>query len=78
MNRLDYFAAAFSPEIKLFNFKEKINANVNTSSDKVLLTAYVNGENVTVPNLPLLLNKHIHAKFDSFSERKVKTGIQRK
>lgn len=64
LTRFDYFMTALSTHIDLYKFTNEIDAQINTFSDKLQLTAVLNGKNVTVPNLPLWLNRNIDAKFD--------------
>lgn len=78
MTRLDYFSTSLSSHIDLYGFTNKINTQINTSSDKLQLIASVNGKNVTVPNLPLWLNKNLDAKFDRPEQLTFSFGRARK
>lgn len=79
MTRLDYFSTSLSSHIDLYGFTNKINTQINTSSDKLQLIASVNGKNVTVPNLPLWLNKkNLDAKFDRPEQLAFRFGRARK
>lgn len=55
---------SLSTHTNLYRFTDKIDVEIDTSSEKLQLTASLNGENVTLPNLPLWFNKNIDAKFD--------------
>lgn len=62
--RLDYLATSISSQIDLYKFTERIDVLLNTFSDKLQLAASLNGKNITIPNLPLWLNRNLDAKFD--------------
>lgn len=78
LTRFDYFATSLSPHIDLYGFTDQIDAQINTLSDKLQLTASVNGKNVTVPNLPLWLNRNLDAKFDRPEQLAFSFGRARK
>lgn len=64
LTRLDYFMTSLTPQIDLYQFTDHIDIGVNTLSEKLQLTASVNGKNVSIPNLPLWINRNLDAKFD--------------
>lgn len=78
MTRLDYFATSLSTHIDLYQFTEEIDVQVNTSSDKLQLTAFLNGKNVSIPNLPLWMNRKLDAKFDRPEQVAFSFGYSRK
>lgn len=78
LHRLDHLAAAFSPNIQLFNFTKGINATVNTHSEKLQLVGILNGHKVSFPNLPFWFNEGIDAKFDTSDQYQVDFGFVRK
>lgn len=78
MTRFDYFATSLSTHIDLYGFTDRIDAQINTLSDKLQLTASVNGKNVTLPNLPLWLNRNFDAKFDRPEQLAFSFGRARK
>ena len=76
--RLDYITTALSPELKLYNFKNGINATVALSSKKLQFAGMLNGQKMIVPNLPLWLDKSIDAKFDTKAHYEIELGVARK
>lgn len=78
LTRLDYFITSLSTHTELYKFTENIDAEINTKSERLQLTAHLNGKNVTVPNLPLWLNRHFDAKYDRPEQMAVNFGYARK
>lgn len=78
LTRLDYFITSFSANLDLYKFTDEINAQINTFSDKLQLTAILNGKNATVPNLPLWLNRNFDAKFNRPEQLAFSLGTARK
>lgn len=64
LTRLDYFMTSLTSHTDLYEFTNYIDVEVNTLSEKLQLTASVNGKNVSIPNLPLWINRNFDAKFD--------------
>lgn len=62
----------------LYHFNKKIDAEINTHSDRLRLEAMVNGRNVSVPNLPLWFNRHFDAKYDRPEQIAFSIGYARK
>lgn len=75
---MDYFATSLSTHIDLYKFTEEIDVQVNTSSDKLQLTANLNGKNFSIPNLPLWINRKFDAKFDRPEQVAFSFGHSRK
>lgn len=79
LTRLDYFVTALSTyDTRLYDFTNKIDAQVNTFSDKLHLTVKLNEKNVTVPNLPFWFNRNLNAKFDRPEQLALSIGRARK
>lgn len=78
LTRLDYFMTSLSTHTDLYKFTESIDAEINTKSERLQLTAHLNGKNITVPNLPLWFNCHIDAKYDRPEQMAFNFGLARK
>lgn len=75
---MDHFVTAFSQQIRMHNFKEGIDATINTLTDKLELTGSLNGQNFSFPNVPLWLSTNIDAKFDTITQLSFDWGFMRK
>lgn len=67
-----------SSHTDLYKFTDKIDVEINTFSERLQLTASVNGKNVTVPNLPLWINRNVDAKSDRPEQLAISFGYTRK
>lgn len=78
LNRLDYLTTSISSQSDLYQFSNHIDALVNTHSDRLRLTAFLNGKNITLPNLPLWFNRNFDAKFDRSEQFAFSIGYARR
>lgn len=69
---------SLSTHTDLYKFTERVDIEVNTLSEKLQLTASLNGKNLTVPNLPLWINRNVDAKFDRPEQLSLSFGYTRK
>lgn len=69
---------SLSTYTELYRFTERIDAEINTKSERLQLTAHLNGKNVSVPNLPLWFNRHFDAKYDRPEQMAFNFGYARK
>lgn len=76
--RLDYFLTSLTTHTDLYKFTDRIDVEMNTLSEKLQLTASLNGKNITIPNVPLWINRNLDAKFDRPEQIALSFGYTRK
>lgn len=76
--RLDYFMTSLSTHTDLYKFTDHIDVELNTLSEKLQLTASLNGKHITIPNVPLWINRNLDAKFDRPEQIALSFGYTRK